>query len=104
MESLPTAPGEMTLVYRATDLSDLALRHEIDDLAARRGAKVHYLVGSRHDHPEYLSPGHIRQLAPDVAHRDVFVCGPESFTDTVRASLRTLRVSSSQIHTESFEF
>jgi predicted ferric reductase len=104
MESLPTRPGEMTLVYRATDASDLALRREIDDLAARRGATVHYLVGSRHDHPEYLSPDHILHLAPDVAQRDIFVCGPESFTETVRASLRTLGVSSRQIHTESFEF
>lgn len=104
MESLPTGPGEMTLVYRATEASDLALRLEIDDLAARRGAKVYYLVGSRHDHPEYLSPDHILQLAPDVGHRDVFVCGPESFTEAVRASLRTLGVAARQVHTESFEF
>jgi predicted ferric reductase len=104
MESLPWRPGEMTLVYRASDPSHLALRAELDELAARRGATVHYLVGTRQDHPEYLTPDHILELAPDVDQRDVFVCGPESFTEMVRGSLRTLDVPYRQVHTESFEF
>jgi len=104
MESLPWAPGEMTLVYRASDAGHLALRTELDELAARRGATVHYLVGTRQDHPEYLTPDHILELAPDVDQRDVFVCGPDSFTEMVRDSLRTLDVPYQQVHTESFEF
>ena len=104
MEALPSRPGEMTLLYRASDPSHLALRLELDELAARRGAKIHYLIGSRQEHPDYLSSDHIEQLVPDVAQRDVFVCGPEGFTEMVRASLRALDVPSRQVHTESFEF
>lgn len=104
MEALPGRPGEMTLIYRASDERHLALRDELDDLAARRGARIQYLVGTRHEHPEYFTPDHILELAPDVAERDVFVCGPESFTDMVRRSLRELDVPYQQVHTESFEF
>ena len=47
-ESLPGDPGELTLVYRASSADDLVLRHEIDTIAAARGANVHYVVGRRH--------------------------------------------------------
>jgi predicted ferric reductase len=104
LEAFPGRPGEMALVYRATDHSQLALRQELDQLAAERGAQVHYLIGPREDHPEYLTPDHIRLLAPDIAQRDVFICGPEGFAETVRASLRSLGVPTRQVHSESFEF
>jgi len=104
MEVLPARPGDMTFVYRAGDTAHLALRAELDELATRRGARVHYLVGSRADHPEYLAPDHILQMAPDVVDQDVFVCGPDSFTTLVRGSLRALGVPARQVHTESFEF
>ncbi|HTW07355.1 MAG TPA: ferredoxin reductase family protein [Acidimicrobiales bacterium] len=103
MEVLPVRRGEMTLLYRASDAAHLALRGEIDHLAAEQGSSVHYLVGRRAEHPEYLTPGHILQLAPDVAQRDIFVCGPPHFTDMVRDSLRELGVANTQIHAESFE-
>jgi predicted ferric reductase len=103
MESLPARAGGTTFLYRASDASELVLRSELDALAARKGARVHYLVGSRRDHPEYLTAEHIRQLAPDAAQSDVFVCGPKGFTGTVRSSLRSLGVCSRQVHTESFD-
>lgn len=103
-ESLPVLPGEADFIYRATSPSDLVLRSEIDEIAAHRQARAHYLVGPRHMHPEYLTPAHIKHLVPDVNRRDVYVCGPPGFTETVCASLRALGLSRSQIHTESFEF
>jgi ferredoxin-NADP reductase len=65
---------------------------------------VHYLVGSRRDHPEYLGPDHIKSLVRDVAERDVYLCGPAGFSEMVSSSLRALGVPQRQIHTESFEF
>jgi predicted ferric reductase len=103
LEAWRGRPGETTLLYRASAPSDLALRTELDDLAHRKGAKVVYLTGAREDHPEYLTPEHVQELVPDVAERDVFVCGPEGFAEMVRASLRILDVPSRQVHTESFE-
>ena len=92
------------LIYRASAPTELALRREIDDIAARRKAKVFYLVGSRDEHPEYLTPAHLRLLVHDVRQRDVYVCGPVGFTEMVGASLGDLGVPSRQVHTESFEF
>lgn len=102
-ESLPSRPGEMSLIYRVHQVEDLAFRRELDAIAAAKKATVHYLVGSRRDHPEYLTPRHLRALVPDIAQRDVFVCGPNEMTVATTAALRRLRVPTSHIHTEHFE-
>ena len=102
-ESTVTGPGGSVFIYRAGAPGELALRAELDDIAARRQALVHYLVGSRREHPEYLAPGHIKSLVPDVGERDVYLCGPSGFSELVSSSLRALGVPRRQIHTESFE-
>jgi predicted ferric reductase len=103
MEVLAARPGDVTMLYRASEPSQLVLRDELEELAARRGAKVHFLVGRRKDHPEFLTPSHIRHLVPDVGQRDVFVCGPLGFAEAVRSSLASLGVPARQVHVESFE-
>jgi ferredoxin-NADP reductase len=103
-ESTVTGPGGSVFIYRAGAPGDLALRAELDDIAAHRQAPAHYLVGSRRDHPEYLGPDHIKSLVRDVAERDVYLCGPAGFSEMVSSSLRALGVPQRQIHTESFEF
>jgi ferredoxin-NADP reductase len=102
-ESTATVPGGSVFIYRAGAPGDLALRAELDDISARRQAPVHYLVGSRHDHPEYLGPDHIKSLVPDVGQREVYLCGPTGFSEMVSSSLRALGVPQRQVHTESFE-
>ena len=52
----PGAPGDMTLLYRASDPEELVFRSELDEIAAQRQAKVYYLVGRRSEHAEYLTP------------------------------------------------
>ncbi len=95
--------GDVVLIYRGRNPNELALRGEIDQIAAVRKAKVFYLVGSREEHPEYLTPAHLQLIVRDVRQRDVYVCGPPGFTEMVGSSLRHLGVPSRQIHTESFE-
>ena len=99
-----TVPGgDVVLVYRGRNPNELALRSEIDQIADRRKAKVFYLVGSREEHPEYLTPAHLQLIVRDVRQRDVYVCGPPGFTEMVGSSLRDVGVPGRQIHTESFE-
>jgi predicted ferric reductase len=102
-EATSAQPGGSVFIYRAGAPAELALRAELDEIAARKRAPVHYLVGPRDHHPHYLEPAHIHHLVPDVGERDVYVCGPAGFTQTVTSSLRDLGVPSCQIHTESFE-
>ena len=39
---------------------------------------------------------------PDVAERDIYLCGPAPLTVAVLDTLRRLRVPARQIHAESF--
>lgn len=98
LETMPGAAGEIAVVYRAPRAEDLILRDELDALAQARGAELHYLTGA--DHP--LSPTQLRALVPDLAQRDVYVCGPPEMTHSTRAMLRDLGVPARLIKVESF--
>jgi len=95
--------GEVTVVYRALRPEDHILRDELDELARRRGAELHYVIGDDRA-GEVLSPDHLRRLVPDIAARDVYVCGPPAMTDATRASLARSGVPRRQIVTERFAF
>jgi ferredoxin-NADP reductase len=41
LESLPAAPGALTLIYRASHPRDLVFREELELLARHRDARVH---------------------------------------------------------------
>jgi predicted ferric reductase len=101
LEDLPGEPGEIAVIYRARDEDDVLFRSELDELAQRRGAELHYVLGDR-GLSGLLSPEHLRALVPDIAERDVFVCGPPSMTAATRASLRRAGVSARHIVTEGF--
>jgi predicted ferric reductase len=103
LESLPARPGEITLLYRATNEQDVLFRSELDALAKGRGIDVRYLLGRRDKQPGPLSAPHLRRHVPDIAARDVFLCGPPGMMDAAVKSLRTLGVPKSQIHRERFE-
>ena len=99
-----TMPGDIVLVYRASSADDVVLAHELDEIAHRRGARVHYVVGSRHQVPDALTPERLQALVPDMAFRDVFVCGPAGMTHATRHALRRLGVPNRRIHVEEFEY
>jgi predicted ferric reductase len=104
-ESLPGQPGDITMVYRASRVEDLVLRSELDEIAAARGARVHYVVGSRRDsRADPLSVHRLIRLVPDLRHHDVFICGPDQLATSVRAQLRRAQVPAGNIHHESFTF
>ncbi|MCW2952056.1 MAG: ferric reductase [Conexibacter sp.] len=106
LEDMPAAPGELTVLYRAIDLREVIFREELDALAARRGAELHYVLGDHRDPAArgVLGAMHLRQLVPDLAARDVFVCGPPAMAAAVHGSLRRAGVPRRQIVTEQFAF
>ena len=73
---LEDLPGDVVVVYRVAREEDVILRSELDELA-----HVHYVVGGAP-----LSPERLLELVPDLAERDVFVCGPPAMTEAVRAT------------------
>jgi predicted ferric reductase len=102
-ETLPAHPGELTLVYRASSAEDLLFRDELDEIARRRQAYVHYLVGPRTQRPDPLAPGALAKLVPHLARHDVWVCGPPGMADVVVTSLKAAGLPSRHIHSEGFE-
>ncbi|MFC8826615.1 ferric reductase-like transmembrane domain-containing protein [Streptomyces sp. NPDC057137] len=99
-----TLPGQVTLVYRARSPDDLALRGEIDAIAARRQATVHYVVDEPAGHSSPLTARGLTTLVPDLAAHDVYVCGPPGMTQTAVPALREAGVPARRIHHESFAF
>jgi predicted ferric reductase len=104
LEDLPGDPGDITLVYRAAHEDDVILRAELEELSLRRGIDVHYVLGDHRDPgaAELLSAAHLGLLVPDIATRDVYVCGPPEMTDATGASLRLAGVPRRQVITERF--
>lgn len=105
LQTLPADPGDVTLIYRASDVESLALKDEIDATCLDRGMTVHYILGPRgsgEDDP--ISAAQLDLLVPDLADHDVFICGPDGLVDHVRESLRSRGVSSRSIHVEQFAF
>jgi ferredoxin-NADP reductase len=113
LEELPYAPGEATLIYRARDAHDLVLRHELDDLANRRGARVFYVLGRRvagrnswlPQSAAHLSDAAaLRELVPDVADHDVYLCGADSWMEAARDAAVAAGVPRKNVHLERFSW
>ena len=106
---LEELPGDVALIYRVIREDEVIFREELEALAQRRGAALHYAIGD-HNSPEgsqLLSPEHLRRLLPDIAERDIYVCGPPAMMRAVERNLRTPAsgspgVPARQIHTERF--
>ena len=105
LESLPAAPGDLTLIYRVSSLRDAVFRRELEAIAARRQAKVWFVAGSRAElKGNPLSGGELTRRVPGLIDHDVYLCGPPGLTDTLTRELRDAGVRRRQIHRESFEF
>jgi predicted ferric reductase len=101
LEDTPGEPGSIAVIYRAASEDDILFREELDELSRRRGAEVHYVLGERGG-DEILSAEHLQALVPDIASRDVYVCGPRSLTEAARTSLRRAGVPRRHIMSEGF--
>ena len=104
-ETLPAGPGELTLLYRASDDRDVVFRRELRDLAAKRRANLHIVTGRRAElgWDPLAAEALLRNISHLVRH-DVYLCGPPGMTDAVTKALRFAGVPRRRIHHESFEF
>lgn len=103
---LEELPRGTIVLYRARTREEVIFHEELEWLAHERDATLWYVLGSRHDAgpARAFSPKGMRELAPDVRHRDVYLCGPPGLVDASTAALRRLRVPRRQIHLDPFEF
>ncbi|MFG3226785.1 ferric reductase-like transmembrane domain-containing protein [Kitasatospora sp. NPDC048194] len=97
-----TLPGRVTLVQRARRPEDVLFRAELAEVARRRRAAVHELLGSREQVGDLGTA--LRRLVPDLAEHDVYLCGPEPLAEEAVRALRAAGVPAGRIHRESFVF
>jgi predicted ferric reductase len=98
----PQLTGTIVVLYRVPSEADAVLLGELQNLATVRNARLHLLTGRTGPDNQPFSPEGLRTLVPDLAERDVFVCGPAPMTDAVLRSLRALGVPARQVHAETF--
>jgi predicted ferric reductase len=99
LEELPR-DADVVVLLRGSRREDLVLRDEIAELTAARGGRVHELVGPRER--VRLDAAALAQLAPGLADRDVYVCGPDGFSAAITAAAREAGVRPERIYHESF--
>ena len=106
-EALPYAPGDAVLLHRASGRPLFA--REFESLARDRGLRVLWLPGRRRAPDSWLGEGAptddltlLRRWVPDVADRDVYVCGPPEWTAAVRRTLAAAGLPPAQLHSENF--
>jgi ferredoxin-NADP reductase len=98
-------PGkDVTLVYRASREQDLVLKHELDEIAERSGARVVYLVGPSSDSRNDMSAHALNQIVGDLSDHDVYICASPGLAARVRNSLMDRGFPRHQLHEERFSF
>ena len=102
LEDLPAASNPV-VVMRASSEDQLVLRDEVTELVRHRKGTVHLLVGSRRG-AGAMSAATLGRLVPDIARRDVYVCGPPGLVEDAVEAARRLGVARSCIHHEVYSW
>jgi ferredoxin-NADP reductase len=109
-EGLHYAPGDVALLYRFR--SAPLFEREFRILERERGLRVRWLPGRRRSADSWLGDGAgraddvtaLRYWVPDLAARDVYVCGPEEWVEDVRRSCTAAGLPPAQFHVETFRW
>jgi predicted ferric reductase len=113
LEELPQDPGDITLVYRARETTDLVFTDELLSIARDRGARIFTVLGRRTARrPSWLpeNAAHLsdvdalRHLVPDLPDHDVYICGNPQWMGLVETAARAGGVPEANIHVERFVY
>jgi predicted ferric reductase len=111
LESSRVEPGEATILLRASSPDETYLWDEMRSLASRSGAAFYTTVGRRGTRGRtWISADDDRRgvsltsVFPDLATSDLYICGPQGWTDAVVAEAKAAGLPPHQIHTERFDW
>jgi predicted ferric reductase len=105
LESLGNRFPDKVLLYSNKTPADTVLGGEILDLSEKYGFKaVNIYSDEKVDGAEFgrLDKDMLAKLVPDIASRDIFLCGPPPMMIALRNALVLLGVPKNQIHFERF--
>jgi ferredoxin-NADP reductase len=111
-EGAAYAPGDAILFQRYTDHP--LFRKELAHIARERGLHVVELPGHRRSRHSWLGTGTdvlgagdvtvLKAWLPDLAERDVYVCGPPPWIDSLTNALLAAGLPADQLHLETFSW
>lgn len=105
LEDLGDRYKDKMLLYSNKTSSETALSTELSELAKKYKFKIiniyadEKIAGAEHGR---LDQAMLSRLAPDIADRDIFLCGPPPMMLALRAAMLELGVPKKQIHFERF--
>lgn len=106
-ELIQSGRGNVVVVYRVNDIEDAVLARELQQLAHASGSRLYVVIGPPNGTGPLgpiMGPRHLKNMVPDVRHRDVFLCGPPAMTKAITHTLRRVGVPAAQCHIERFAF
>ncbi len=109
-EGLDYAHGDAVLLQRYSERP--LFQREVEALGRSRGLQAIYLPGRRRSPQSWLGDGigpaddltALLFWVPDIAYRDVYVCGPDAWTESVGRSCAGAGVPPEQFHVETFRW
>jgi predicted ferric reductase len=111
LEHATFAPGEATILLRASTPEETYHWDEIKAIAAAKGATCLVMVGHRpRGIDTWMSEADaargvtLTSAFPDITDSDVYLCGPSTWLDLVEADVRATGIRPHQIHTERFDW
>jgi len=96
--------GDVVAIYRVLAPEDIVFADELEELRQTRRLTLHYVIGDHatDEGSTLLSPEHLGELVPDLAERDVYLCGPPAMTSVTERRLRAAGVPRRRLHVERF--
>ncbi|GAA3590329.1 ferric reductase-like transmembrane domain-containing protein [Klugiella xanthotipulae] len=111
LEHSPLHPGEATILLRGSDQNQTYLWDEMGALAHRSGSTIYSMMGHRPRgldtwmSAQALSSGvTLTSVFPHLRQSDLYVCGPQTWTDAVVRDARHAGLRPQQIHVERFDW
>lgn len=107
MEQMLEKGKDVTLLYGNKKEHDIILKEEIDGLRKKHTLRVTHVLSQEETFEGevgFIDAEKLLRLVPDIAERDVFLCGPPPMMEAILSDLKTLSIPKSQIHFERFAF
>ena len=109
-ESMAARPGDITVIYRVRNSEDASLLAEIKEICRRREFPLHIIEGPRGIKNSWLNSdgtnnpdvARLTMMAPHVSEADVYICGPQVWTESVIKSVRKAGTPIDNIHSEEY--
>lgn len=100
---------DQVLLFSNKKRGEVPLLSEIQELSRKFKIPVHYFYSEENratstDFVGRIDSVSIKKLVPDVARREVFLCGPEAFMLAMKEALVSIGVPLKNIHFELFSF